>query len=684
MATMGFEDRDRNYRLLRSVFNRTFPSEVQEEIMGYVTGEEVAQAPRTQLRMTSPALTPPANGAIPVMKLPSELRRSIFADSLPAKDVVHPPRCEDIISNAVSSIQDHNTKTKRTRISDLMTVNRAICQEITEVLYEERFFAIHVHEGMRNGGIEFQDVGRQPLQYLDDIEDMRFCKFHRGDEFGFQRLKKIRIQVFPTREDVVKHTAINTYFINMALCRLLEKGRSERNRITSLTIEFVLPKIANDEVGRGAIQRAEQYWWDSEKQQPRETSIHNLSNIMLVLRPFATLTACHAVQIQLPPYVRTHQPTVDFVQSLEASMTSPLSTLFMDDDLEMKIESARSAMEEFVLYTLHGRGYQEVEKLTEAEMQEVEYIESDPESDKDDDNLIYMGKHDLSPFSKSKGGDFKRKLYEFGRKLNPKKDDVKDKGSGLGRFDEGEQKAILDSFNLTAEATQGMLYRGSHLRPSRGPTFGNYSPFSGNGRTLASEYTYEDVSVPDRDGISPARASASRRAYLFPQPSNFASTSYMTTPNATTASSPVSGNYSFGANPWNATGLDDTLTATTGDVPDTSTEPPPYNYPSFRSTRPTPVPSDLFYPSAMPHLPSAEGAQNVQTQRTTDTWANAIKVVDLTGYSDEEASTPQVPSRSSTDDLAQGRDHGQQTSHSALSSSLRDTLKACGRPNGGV
>ena len=134
------------------------------------------------------------------MKLPTEIRKAIFAESLPVKDILIQPECNDhLIKKSVD--KDGKVMPKRNRASDLMTINHIIKDEIALVLYEERNFAIHVHEGIRDGGIEFLNVGRQPLQYQDNLSDSRFTKFTCDGDFGFHRLKRIHITVYPS-EDV--------------------------------------------------------------------------------------------------------------------------------------------------------------------------------------------------------------------------------------------------------------------------------------------------------------------------------------------------------------------------------------------------------------------------------------------------------------------------------------------------
>jgi hypothetical protein len=182
-------------------------------------------------------------------------------------------------------------------------------------------------------------------------------------------------------------------------------------------------KTTNDQQGRLAIQRAEQYWWDPDKKRPRESSIHGLPNIELVLRPFANLTACHKVNIEMPPNLAFHPRIAAFVQDLKASMTSRsrFSTMFADDDLEMKIESARWAMEDYVNFTLHGTKHHKVDNLRDDEVQEPGPDVMDLDSD-DEEGAIpgvkklkrVQIKRRLSPASQttSPGSDSKKSRTE--------------------------------------------------------------------------------------------------------------------------------------------------------------------------------------------------------------------------------------------------------------------------------
>lgn len=171
-------------------------------------------------------MTPQASGTSPFMALSAELRRQIFAGSLTDRMVAIRPMCDGKkgVTKPKAKGRDRKFDKKAHNIPDLMAICRKICEEITEVLYEERTFVIHVHEGLKTGGVEILNAGRQPLQYQDSTEDKRFRKFGHGEEFGFRRMKRIVIQIHPTTDDQHRHLALNTHFMNLALCRLLETG----------------------------------------------------------------------------------------------------------------------------------------------------------------------------------------------------------------------------------------------------------------------------------------------------------------------------------------------------------------------------------------------------------------------------------------------------------------------------
>lgn len=326
---------------------------------------------------------PPANGSSPFNdSLPTELRRAILRESLPDRDQTIHPTCGSQFSPAPSTPQRAN------RLADLMLINKKMRDEITETVYEERTFGVHVHQGFQNAGIEFLHVGRQPLQYLDHSTDARFTKFRTGDMFGFCRLKKVEVRIFPPQHAEHKHIATNTYFMNLALVRLLQRNcENEANRMTSIRIVFVDSEPDMHLVGRKNMMATENPWWDTDKKCPRASSIHNLPDIQLVLRPFAQLSRCHSVEVQLPAKLNDHEPTRCFVVSLQRCMTGdPSQNTLNSDDLEKKIEAARYALEDYVSKTLFGGSDAHVRRISDEEMDDYGQGNASHDNDGNDDD----------------------------------------------------------------------------------------------------------------------------------------------------------------------------------------------------------------------------------------------------------------------------------------------------------
>jgi hypothetical protein len=489
--------------IINLILDKIYPSEP------FTVHEYGPPFPKMRISNRPPYFTPPANGKCPFMELPAELRRIIFAESLPSRDALIHPRCGNDHDGASTN---GLAFPKRNRTSDLMILNKQISGEIAEMIYEERTFVIHVHEGLRHGGIEFLRTGRQPLHYQDSVSDSRFWKFSDDEkDFGFRRLKKIRIQLFPSQEKSCKHSAINTYFTSLALVRLLERNCEEKNRITSLTIEFMKGKAVGNEQDRAAIQRAEHYWWDPDKNKPRETSIHGLPNIELVLRPFANLTGCHAVNIEMPDHIHDYARIAIFVRDLKASMTSPYGTIFADDDLERKIESARWAMEDYVYSMMHGIKHRKIDNLSVTEAQEFAPQRMDLDSDAENSGTelstkkkreLSPGKRELSPGSKAsspesepKRSRTEEKIAAWQRLANGDRDksiepseyySSLEEDEALARALEGSERFADRPADEDEEAKQIQQAIDASIADQTAPKTGtsSYSAFVGQGRTL--------------------------------------------------------------------------------------------------------------------------------------------------------------------------------------------------------
>ncbi|KAK5109336.1 hypothetical protein LTR62_007105 [Meristemomyces frigidus] len=290
---------------------------------------------------------PPANRSCPLLRrVPHEIRRLIFAHELkPILDAYVPHCCNDshqcekkhIHRDVKSATTDKKgSQQAKNRALDFMVLCKVLKDEISTILYEERYFVVHVHEGIRNVGIEFLNSGRQQLQFQDEVlDDSRFARFCHGEEYGFDRIKKIKFLIFPpsTQDMQTRHPHVNTFYMLWSACQLLQHG-CDKNRLAFLTIEFapmrkpsseesatLAPATNTERTGCRAIAKSETYLWDMMTGCPSTTTIHNHSDIEMILRPFSILRA-HNVTINLPPRLDTHAPTIDFVASLKQRILS--------------------------------------------------------------------------------------------------------------------------------------------------------------------------------------------------------------------------------------------------------------------------------------------------------------------------------------------------------------------------
>ncbi|KAI7196066.1 hypothetical protein D0869_09760 [Hortaea werneckii] len=523
-----------------------------------------------------PAEAPPPDGKCPFMTLPTELRRAIFAESLPARDITIPVCCEDdehkkkksrddhlpsggnrahspttitttssssSFSPSSSSLSSTPSSAKggpRPRTLDLLTLNRALCAELTELLYTEREFAVHVHEGFHRGGIEFLNSGRQPLQYYgyddddddDDgndcsggggdggegkgkggggrVKDPRFAgKFHSGALFGLDRVKKVQVIVLPPppppppprgrkgreRKEDGRMVSMNTYFMNLALVRLLEraKGKGRENRITRLRVEVAdgregKPEDEDDEEDNpnpnpnspSSSSFNSSWWWDPHRSRPRETTFHGISNLQLVLLPFSRLRA-HHVEILLPPscaaQLASDPATGAFLRRLEGKITGSSSSSssaagvaagvddLLDESVLRNLEKARFAYEAFVLRVKFGGKGEEVVLLGEGdwEGEKVQEVAEEEDKEKGEGEVVEeAGRPELQRGKKNKkkkngkkrSGRKNRKVKKWVGDSNDDEDEEDDDSEG----DElGMQWALQQSLEQATEDAEKEL-----------------------------------------------------------------------------------------------------------------------------------------------------------------------------------------------------------------------------------
>ncbi|KAK5678670.1 hypothetical protein LTS10_009114 [Elasticomyces elasticus] len=517
----------RLHLLSQTPFGR-LPTELLDQIIGIAERESVSNSTRmstataTLLPMDShPALTPPRNGSSPFMLIPVEMRRAIFAYELTTKDknVPYLPQCDTEAHKPTGPVDEKMESTKRNRASTLMTLNSTIADEIATMLYEERYFVIHVHEGFKTGGVEFLNAGRQKLQYQDEFrEDARFARFKHGEKYGFDRLKKLKIVIHPASSDEPEHRHVhmNTFFMIWALCQLLHNGEKD-NKLTHIAIDFApapVRALSKTSTGRRAIARADpqNYLWDALTDKPLTTSVRNCPDVEVILRPFSILRT-HKVEIMLPEKLGGHIPTVEFVARLQRRMRSSQGNEdiydhdFMNEEYAHKIRGLSGDFARYTLELLYGTGKgTRVDGLTSSDMAENGEDGEDHEDDEED------GKRDLSPMSKrSPTGDWKRLKGEGCSKRRDGKLDTfmsdEDRDMEIAK-----ERSLQDMLRAPPPSLRHGIQQTGSSTSRAGPSSLSSSagnPFASNGRTLGGPLA-SNTSVP---WASSARDTTPERNY---------------------------------------------------------------------------------------------------------------------------------------------------------------------------
>lgn len=331
---------------LTSLIQR-LPTELRQDIRKRVFSAR--QIIRRHLPSTRDPSVPPRDGSCPLLALPVETRRAILGEFLPANDrIVYPGSA---------------TVNPKSRTCDLLTLNKQLCAELTVVLYEERTFVINIHEGIFSGGVEFLNSGIQRLQYKQAFQQSVFRRFENG-YFDFHRLKRIVFVIHPSKEPHSKtsrHDPMLTYFMITTMVALLNK--KDDSGLNYLKVEFAEhnddqepdDEDDDDRSNRKAM-RGESYWWNPELDAPRETSVHCMSNVELILRGFLPLHVAHEFDVLLPSRMRQHTTTLLFVARV-ADLLDPRNNWeeeAFDYDLEHQMEVSREALDDWVYQSLFG------------------------------------------------------------------------------------------------------------------------------------------------------------------------------------------------------------------------------------------------------------------------------------------------------------------------------------------
>jgi hypothetical protein len=352
------------------------PDEIIHQIANHTTTFETNTTTPMELDTSMDPSIPPADGSSPFLNLPRELRRAIFTYALPLppkNKLVEPNRkpAQPETTTGVAPVAPvppvvpvalaaspwghrvAKTKPKKVKkevklpVRDALVLCKSIAAEILIMLYEERTFALNVYEGIRDGGIEFLNSGRQRLQYREHFNFVRFKRFEGPDDpFGFSRVKRLLIRVYPATEadkehKSSRHDAMHTHFMIRALVDLLKhEGNFGLNR---LQIRFVEPQ--------NTVWHPHP-WQNTSSFSVRSSSIHGISVVELILRGLLELRQVQTAVCELPPGLYRDNALAAFVDRIQGVMTGKLHPSTMDDEITHKIEGARDMLDNWIHFTM--------------------------------------------------------------------------------------------------------------------------------------------------------------------------------------------------------------------------------------------------------------------------------------------------------------------------------------------
>lgn len=349
---------------------------------------------------------PPRTGESPFLKLPVELRRKILVEFLPPKHTIFHPETDEprrkkqqvLPPSRNNTLKQVEKPARNLPICEILVLNHQLCAEFSAAIYEERTFGVHVYEGVYSGGIKFLNSGLQRLQHKDKFQVYRFKRFDDDDAFGLARTKRLVITVHPCRDKrsaTGRHDPIYTHFMMLALVKLLEV-QFDKREITYLKIKLLEPEPALEPAVMtvpflahgGSITKPENYWWNPTKKAPRATSVHALSNVELILRPFYRLYRVHQADIELPASMDNDKSMQNFKTHLISAMTSKGGEMVWDDELDHKIEAARDSLDDWLFTMKFGNG-----GVPEKDVWIADEVDNEDFSDHDGDKPVPLFAH---------------------------------------------------------------------------------------------------------------------------------------------------------------------------------------------------------------------------------------------------------------------------------------------------
>ncbi|KAL2351498.1 hypothetical protein BJ546DRAFT_271533 [Cryomyces antarcticus] len=413
---------ERALLIKRLIGGKSLPFELLSNISDLAYGALSSRHHRAAHRSTSVAPAgnpgvPPADGSSPFLSLPGEIHRMIFSYLIPSKETVFRP-CPPKKLAEPSEAAERTGKKSPGDTMNLMLVNKQLSALISHYIYEERAFALDVHED----GIDFLNAPRTPfnlpeLGFGAPFPSTSTTKFLASNaNFGLRRVKHLIVTIHGANASV-RHADVWMHATVEAVCTLLAAEHESRSQdpLKSLTVVvlektkvvtvttnppqainnintnapiyyggiFINPVTLNPPGGpppppttnsanRTTTVTTENYWFNPLTAAPRASTFHPFTTLELVLRPFATLTNIRSVAVDLPARLVGFARIVLFKAALEATMQGTEAetaggprkhgsaelqhqTIFARDaDLEHKIEVARDAMVDWMVQEKWG------------------------------------------------------------------------------------------------------------------------------------------------------------------------------------------------------------------------------------------------------------------------------------------------------------------------------------------
>ncbi|CAD0054262.1 unnamed protein product [Aureobasidium pullulans] len=320
------------------------PNELYQDIQTRVTVPSPIWA---QLDPSKDPSIAPQNGSSPFLALPCEMRRQILSYLLPSKDKIIEPSQSS--TNLEADTLSFTAARQRIdfkpdlRVGDALVLNKKIASEILIMLYEERTFAINIHEGILDGGVEFLDSGLQQLQYREHFTQVRFKRFEGPeDPYGFSRIKRLLIRIYPAKEEATekktsRHDVMHTHFMLRALVQLLQRDPSFG--LNYLQIRFIEPR---------RTPWRPHPWQNSSNSLPRSSSIHGVSNVEVIMRALLELRKIHTIACVLPIGLYKDSNLKEFVEHFKGVITGNIEPNTMDHYLALQIEGARDMLDGWI------------------------------------------------------------------------------------------------------------------------------------------------------------------------------------------------------------------------------------------------------------------------------------------------------------------------------------------------